>query len=314
MTRSATGGRAADVDNAAAAALNHVGDSFAGAADVAHNLAVKAVIPSPIGEIEDTPANRARSIVDQNIETAKLLNGGGNQPLDVIDALHIRLHRQYFDVRLAFDLLCRVFELLHASGAYSDTNALLGQSAGDSLTPAKRDHITFLTIGSEPARVQALLSGAVDVTIANPAISGAVKEAGFSYLGNFADMGIPVAGNALVSTKRYINEHSPAIEAFIKGTVEGIAYILDPANRDVVTQMLGKHLRLPPKVASRAYQQELIPILERKPYPNMEALKNTLQVMAAWNPKVSTLKAEDLVDTSILQKIDEDGFLDRLRP
>src|SRR5262245_14351282 len=124
ITRRAAGSGTGDVDNAAATALNHVGDSFTGAADVAHNLAVKAVIPGLIREIEDTPPNCARGIVYQDIKTAKLLNGGGNQPFDLIDVLHIRLHRQYFDARLAFDLLCCALKLFHASGAYSNPNAL----------------------------------------------------------------------------------------------------------------------------------------------------------------------------------------------
>jgi len=57
MAIRATGGRAADVNDSAATALNHVGDSFAGAADVAHNLAIKAVVPGLIRELENTSTN-----------------------------------------------------------------------------------------------------------------------------------------------------------------------------------------------------------------------------------------------------------------
>lgn len=176
----------------------------------------------------------------------------------------------------------------------------------------KSDGIAFLTIGSEPARVQALLSGTVDATVSDPSVSGVLKEKGFSYLGNFADLGILVTGNTMVSTRRYVRENAGMVEAVTKATVEGIAYILNPANRSHVTTVLAKHLRLSDERARSGYDG-VIRLLERKPYPAMEAIKRTIETMATWNPKASQLKADDIVDVSILTKLDEAGFIDKLR-
>ena len=176
----------------------------------------------------------------------------------------------------------------------------------------RRDGIAFLTIGSEPARVQALLSGSIDATLSDPSVAAVLKEKGFSYLGNFADLGIPVTGNTMVSTKRYVRENPSIVEAVIKATVEGIAYILNPVNRSHVTAVLAKHLRLSDERAKDGYDN-VIRLLERKPYPNMEAVKRTIETMATWNPKASQLKAEDIVDVSMLTKLDETGFIDKLR-
>ena len=176
----------------------------------------------------------------------------------------------------------------------------------------KRDGIVFLTMGSEPARVQALLSGTVDATVADPSVAAVLKDKGFSYLGNFVDLGIPVTGNTLVTTKRYLRENAGIVEAVIKATVEGIAYILNPVNRSHVTAVLAKHLRLSDDRASSGYEN-ITRLLERKPYPSMEAIKRTIETMATWNPKASQLKAEDIVDVSILRKLDDAGFIDGLR-
>jgi NitT/TauT family transport system substrate-binding protein len=176
----------------------------------------------------------------------------------------------------------------------------------------KRDGITFLTIGSEPARVQALLSGGVDATVADPSVAAALRDKGFSYLGNFADLGIPVTGNTLVSTKRYVRENPGIVETVIKATVEGIAYTLNPANRSYVIAVLAKHLRLSEKRAMTGYE-DLVRVLERKPYPNMEGIRNTVETMPAWSSKGSPIKAEDIVDVSILTKLEEAGFMDRLQ-
>jgi hypothetical protein len=67
-------------------------------------------------------------------------------------------------------------------------------------------------------------------------------------------------------------------------------------------------LRISQKEAESAYE-DLLPKIEHKPYPNMDAVKATIQVMGLKNPKIAQLKAEDLVDVSILQRLEQSGFV-----
>ncbi|HME60120.1 MAG TPA: ABC transporter substrate-binding protein, partial [Candidatus Binatia bacterium] len=132
----------------------------------------------------------------------------------------------------------------------------------------KRDGITFLVIGDEPTRVQALITGRIDATIADPSVSGPLKERNFSYLGNLQQLGVPFVNNSVATTKRFIKERPRMVEAVVKTIVEGNAYMLNPANRMTVTGILAKHLRISQKEADKAYE-DLLPKVERKPYPNM---------------------------------------------
>ena len=136
----------------------------------------------------------------------------------------------------------------------------------------KKDRITFLAIGDEPTRAQALIAGRIDATIVDPSVSAPLKERGFSYLGNLQQLGVPFVNNALVSTRRYLKEYPRTAEAGVKSIVEGNAYMLNPANRAKVTEILGKYLRLREKEAEKAYE-DLLPKVERKPYPSMDAVK-----------------------------------------
>ena len=172
----------------------------------------------------------------------------------------------------------------------------------------KRDSITFLAIGDEPTRAQALISGRIDATIVDPSVSGPLKERSFSYLGNLQDLGVPFVNNSVATTRRFLKEHPRTAEAIVKTIIEGNAYMLNPANRTTVTAILAKNLRLPQKEAEKAYE-DLLPKVERKPYPSMEAVKATVQVMGLRNPKIAQLKPEDLVDVSILQKLEQSGFM-----
>jgi ABC-type nitrate/sulfonate/bicarbonate transport system substrate-binding protein len=172
----------------------------------------------------------------------------------------------------------------------------------------KRDGITFLVIGDEPTRAQALIGGRIDATIVDPSVSGPLKERNFSYLGNLQQLGVPFVNNSVATTRRFLKEHPRVAEAIVKTIVEGNAYILNPANRITVMEILAKNLRLPHKEAEKAYE-DLLPKVERKPYPSMEAVKATVQVMGLRNPKIAQLKPEDLVDVSILQKLEQSGFM-----
>ena len=172
----------------------------------------------------------------------------------------------------------------------------------------KRDGITYLVVGDEPTRAQALITGRIDATIVDPSVSAPLKEKGLSYLGNLQQLGVPFVNNSLATTRRFLREHPRAAEGIVKTVVEGNAYMLNPANRQTVTSILGKNLRMTAKDADKAYD-DLIPKVERKPYPNMQAVKATIQVMGLSNPKIAQLKAEDLVDVSILRKLDQTGFI-----
>ena len=171
-----------------------------------------------------------------------------------------------------------------------------------------KDKITFLVIGDEPTRAQALIAGRIDATIVDPSVSGPLKEKGFSYLGNLQQLGVPFVNNALVSTRKYLKEQQRTAEAVVRSIVEGNAFMLNSANKPKVMGVLAKHLRLEAKEAEKTYE-DLIPKVERKPYPSMEAVKATIQVMGLRNPKIAQLKPEDLVDVSILQKLEQTGFI-----
>jgi hypothetical protein len=63
--------------------------------------------------------------------------------------------------------------------------------------------------------------------------------------------------------------------------------------------------------AEEGYQDMLIGI-EKKPYPSLDALRNIQRLMGQMNPKVATVKAEEIVEPRFIRKLDESGFIDSL--
>lgn len=52
--------------------------------------------------------------------------------------------------------------------------------------------------------------------------------------------------------------------------------------------------------------------MDKKPYPSMDGLRNIQRLMKLRNPKLGSIKVEDLVDDQILRRLDESGFIDKL--
>src|ERR671914_1413606 len=172
----------------------------------------------------------------------------------------------------------------------------------------KRDRMTFLAIGDEPTRAQALIAGRIDATIIDPSVSLQIKDRGFTYLGNLEPLGVPFVNNALVSTRTFLKKKPRTAEAVVRSIVEGNAFILNPANRAKVTEILAQHLRLSGEEARRTYE-DLLPKVEARPYPNMDAVKATIEIMGSRNPKIARLKPQDVVDTSILERLEQSGSI-----
>ena len=139
-------------------------------------------------------------------------------------------------------------------------------------------------------------------------ISSQIKGKGPTYLGNLEQLGVPFVNNALVTTRAFLKERAKTAEAVVKAIVEGNALILNPANRATVTNIVARYLRLSGEDAKNAYD-DLIPKVERRPYPNLDAIKATIQIMGTRNPKIAQLKTEDIVDTTILRRLDQSGFI-----
>ena len=95
-----------------------------------------------------------------------------------------------------------------------------------------------------------------------------------------------------------------------------MVFITGPKNKPAVLETISKQFRLTdPAAAEGAYQDvfNLVRLEEyRKPYVSMDGLKILQRLMKSQNPRIGDIKVENLVDSSVLKKIDDSGFFERL--
>ncbi len=56
---------------------------------------------------------------------------------------------------------------------------------------------------------------------------------------------------------------------------------------------------------------DLVGGIERRPFPSLDGLRNIQRLMKIRSPKVGEVKAEDIIDGRIMQRLDESSFIER---
>ena len=51
----------------------------------------------------------------------------------------------------------------------------------------------------------------------------------------------------------------------------------------------------------------MVGLYERKIYPSVDGVRNVIRLLGAGNEKIRRLKAEDLVDDSVVRKLEREG-------
>jgi hypothetical protein len=92
--------------------------------------------------------------------------------------------------------------------------------------------------------------------------------------------------------------------------IEALAFALAPKNKSAVLKMLMRRLRTDAAGAEEGYQ-DLLKGVDRKPFPSLDGLRNVQRMLKIRTPKSDDIKAEDVIDARIMQKLDDSGFIDR---
>jgi len=170
--------------------------------------------------------------------------------------------------------------------------------------------ITFLTIpGTEMNRRLALESASVDATTIRGAVGDLYASKGYPALYNFKATGVTLPQNTLVTTRRTAAARPQVIEAYLKAMVEAIAVTVDPANKESVVRVIAANLRLNNPADAEESYHAVVNSFERVPTPSLDGLKRLQRVLAYVNPKVAEVRAETLLDSSFMNKLESSGFI-----
>lgn len=178
---------------------------------------------------------------------------------------------------------------------------------------ADKGDITIVAAGQEPERIAALSAGAIAASVLSPEYRNKLEPLGVSMLADLRTLGIPWETASLITTAKNLQTKRDMMERVVRSLLQANAFILNPANRSRVVDVINTQLGLKnPQEAAAIYDDLIKFYVFKKPYPTRDALTNIVTEVAKSVPKAVGMKYEDVVDISILERLDKSGFIDAL--
>ena len=105
----------------------------------------------------------------------------------------------------------------------------------------------------------------------------------------------PYLNTVLVTSRRYAKENPQIIESFLKGTIDGLAFLPNPANEKAVKNVLARRLKLTTPQSIQVMYDTTLEIHAKTKVPNapVAGVQNMIDVLLRINPRLAKLKAAD---------------------
>jgi NitT/TauT family transport system substrate-binding protein len=174
-----------------------------------------------------------------------------------------------------------------------------------------RDRIHLLVIGDQTIMGPALESQVIDAVVftSRTYIPG-LKQKGFSVLTQVTPA---MAATGIVARKSSLQKNPETFEKITKALIEGEHYVLAPSNKSQVIKTIMTRLKLSDPSIAEEGLADVIKEFEPKPYPSLEGLKNMQRLLALQNPRLADVNPASLIDTTLMRKLEESGFLAQLQ-
>jgi ABC-type nitrate/sulfonate/bicarbonate transport system substrate-binding protein len=108
------------------------------------------------------------------------------------------------------------------------------------------------------------------------------ERAGLKNMGRAIDEIGPYMSTAGFVMRPWAAAHADVMQRYIQSYIEGLRFVLDPANRNAVIALMVDKLKLPPEVAAQAYAVAAHPVegMAKDASFDMDGFKNVLKLRA----------------------------------
>jgi NitT/TauT family transport system substrate-binding protein len=180
----------------------------------------------------------------------------------------------------------------------------------------KRDNIQMIVIGDVTVLAQSIEAGLIDATVVPGYLSRRLASKGFTVLGRCEETRLPSVGMTVLVERPYLQQNADTLQGVMMALIEGMLYTGHPRNKPAVLETLTKQFRMTDSIAAEGAYQDVATLVRleegRKPYVSMEAMRILQRLLAQQNPKIANLKVENLIDSTIVKKIEDSGFFEKM--
>src|SRR5215813_8053988 len=165
--------------------------------------------------------------------------------------------------------------------------------------------VTMLVTGGSAERLAALRVGSVDAATVGGATF--IGGAGLYKVLDLVDLGVEFPFTAIFTTRRYAQANRDAVLALIRGYMRGVRFFQQ--NKEESIAITARNLRNPNmELLERQWLYVKDHVYEKVPLPTEKGFKLVFDMLAPRNPKVASLRMEDVFDASFVQELSAKGF------
>ena len=169
--------------------------------------------------------------------------------------------------------------------------------------------VVMLSVGTQPERIQALVSGAVDAADLSFPADVQAERKGFKVLWD-AKQEVSYPSMSVVLRRKSITDDRDTVMRMVKAHVEAIHFL--KANKEVSLKVLSKYLKTNDREllegSYEIYRNDFISV----PYPIPQGLQPTYEYVALQRPDIWNHKPEEFMDPSFIAELEKNGFIKSL--
>jgi len=174
--------------------------------------------------------------------------------------------------------------------------------------------LNMRVLGDTGTVTQALVTGNVDAMVVPYSYADMAKRAGARSLADIGTVNMVFQLTVMCAPKDSTAINTETMVNLTKGIIDSLVFILDPANKREVAEVLRKHLRLSKdEDVEAAYKVARLQMPNLDIAPNLEAWRLFKRLLARVNPKVQEADLEQIVTGSVVQNLEAGGFLPEMR-
>jgi NitT/TauT family transport system substrate-binding protein len=172
----------------------------------------------------------------------------------------------------------------------------------------------YLQIGSNQARLNAMLTGQVQGALLNSdSHAPLARKQGLRTMASLPDLGIEFLQLSTVTSQGYIKSRPQIVRQYLRAQVEAIAWLRDERNRQEALQILGQFLRNQDReLLGNMYDSLVKKAFQPVPYATVGGAQNILDQIALSNPKAKQAKPQDYIDDRFLRELEANGYIQKL--
>jgi ABC-type nitrate/sulfonate/bicarbonate transport system substrate-binding protein len=169
------------------------------------------------------------------------------------------------------------------------------------------EDVAIVSMNDVPSILSGLLAGAVDVGVLTDPTTLAASKQGYHLLADLSDFPTEYLTLGFTTTWTYAQQNRPILLNVLRSYVEGHKRYLD--DKPFAIEILKKYSQIEDaEILDKTYTSYAEKYFLKVPLPTVRSIQSILDDYALGNPRAKEVDANRLVDPSLVQELQREGF------